>query len=275
MKQTTAAGIGGAFVMLLLAVIMEGGNPMAFINIPAFLIVVGGTVLRAARVHEHGGRDAPCRSSRSSRSRAARRRRPGGGAGRWSASPRRRAGRGCSRSRRSSRRSTTSTRRRASSWSWTAPTRRSSGRSSSPRSTAWASATRRTPSCSRRRRLRADARHPRHRPVARARAREPLEPGRARPLDRRRVHRDALRRRRANIIFLPIGNKLKGMSEVEVNYRDDAARGRPRDPGRRQPAHARRAARDVPRSRRARAAPPSDGAEADAAAPSRRCRRPA
>ena len=34
MKQTTAAGIGGAFVMLLLGVILEGGNPMAFINIP-------------------------------------------------------------------------------------------------------------------------------------------------------------------------------------------------------------------------------------------------
>jgi chemotaxis protein MotA len=42
-KQTTAAGIGGALVMLLLGVILEGGNPMAFINIPAFVIVVGGT----------------------------------------------------------------------------------------------------------------------------------------------------------------------------------------------------------------------------------------
>jgi chemotaxis protein MotA len=42
-KQTTAAGIGGAFVMLLLGVILEGGNPAAFINIPAFVIVVGGT----------------------------------------------------------------------------------------------------------------------------------------------------------------------------------------------------------------------------------------
>jgi len=43
MKQTTAAGIGGAFLMLLVGVILEGGNPMAFINIPAFLIVIGGT----------------------------------------------------------------------------------------------------------------------------------------------------------------------------------------------------------------------------------------
>jgi chemotaxis protein MotA len=30
-------------VMLLLGVILEGGNPAAFINIPAFIIVVGGT----------------------------------------------------------------------------------------------------------------------------------------------------------------------------------------------------------------------------------------
>jgi chemotaxis protein MotA len=44
MKQTTAAGMGMAVVFLLLAVIMEGGNPMAFINIPAFLIVMGGTM---------------------------------------------------------------------------------------------------------------------------------------------------------------------------------------------------------------------------------------
>ncbi|MFN8224922.1 MAG: flagellar motor protein [Gaiellales bacterium] len=44
MKQTTAAGMGMAVVFLLLAVLMEGGNPMAFINIPAFLIVIGGTL---------------------------------------------------------------------------------------------------------------------------------------------------------------------------------------------------------------------------------------
>lgn len=43
MKQTTAAGIVVAFVLLMVGVIMEGGNPAAFINIPAFLIVMGGT----------------------------------------------------------------------------------------------------------------------------------------------------------------------------------------------------------------------------------------
>jgi chemotaxis protein MotA len=44
MKAITAIGIGGAVGVLLLAVIMEGGNPMAFINIPSFLVVFGGTL---------------------------------------------------------------------------------------------------------------------------------------------------------------------------------------------------------------------------------------
>ena len=39
MKAITAVGIGGAFGLLLLAVLMEGGNPMSFLNIPAILIV--------------------------------------------------------------------------------------------------------------------------------------------------------------------------------------------------------------------------------------------
>jgi chemotaxis protein MotA len=43
MKANTAIGIAGAFVVLGVAVILEGGNPASFINIPAFLIVVGGT----------------------------------------------------------------------------------------------------------------------------------------------------------------------------------------------------------------------------------------
>jgi chemotaxis protein MotA len=42
-KATTGIGIGAAFACLLLSVIMEGGNPMSFLNIPAFLIVIGGT----------------------------------------------------------------------------------------------------------------------------------------------------------------------------------------------------------------------------------------
>lgn len=43
MKQTTAIGIVLAGVFLMVGVVMEGGNPMSFINIPAFLIVIGGT----------------------------------------------------------------------------------------------------------------------------------------------------------------------------------------------------------------------------------------
>jgi chemotaxis protein MotA len=43
MRATTAIGIGGAFAVLFLAVIMEGGNPMSLFNIPAFIIVCGGT----------------------------------------------------------------------------------------------------------------------------------------------------------------------------------------------------------------------------------------
>jgi chemotaxis protein MotA len=43
-KAITAIGIGGTIGILLLAVIMEGGQPMAFINIPSILIVFGGTL---------------------------------------------------------------------------------------------------------------------------------------------------------------------------------------------------------------------------------------
>jgi chemotaxis protein MotA len=43
LKQITAIGIAVAIVSLLLAVVMEGGNPMGLLNIPALLIIVGGT----------------------------------------------------------------------------------------------------------------------------------------------------------------------------------------------------------------------------------------
>ncbi len=43
MKAITGIGIGAAFALLLLSVLMEGGNPASFINIPALLIVLGGT----------------------------------------------------------------------------------------------------------------------------------------------------------------------------------------------------------------------------------------
>jgi chemotaxis protein MotA len=43
MKAITAIGIAGAFASLLLAVMMEGGNPASLLNIPAFIIVICGT----------------------------------------------------------------------------------------------------------------------------------------------------------------------------------------------------------------------------------------
>jgi chemotaxis protein MotA len=43
LKANTAIGIGAGLGCLLLSVIMEGGNPASLIAIPAFVIVVGGT----------------------------------------------------------------------------------------------------------------------------------------------------------------------------------------------------------------------------------------
>ncbi len=43
MKATTAIGMVAALTMLLLAVLMEGGQPASLVNIPAFVIVGGGT----------------------------------------------------------------------------------------------------------------------------------------------------------------------------------------------------------------------------------------
>ena len=43
MKAITAIGIGCAFTCLLVSAILEGTNPMAFFDIPALLLIVGGT----------------------------------------------------------------------------------------------------------------------------------------------------------------------------------------------------------------------------------------
>ena len=48
MKALTGIGIAGAFSALLLSVLMEGGNPAAFISIPAFIVVFGGTAAATA-----------------------------------------------------------------------------------------------------------------------------------------------------------------------------------------------------------------------------------
>ncbi len=43
MKANTAIAIAGGMACLLLSVIMEGGNPMSLFEIPAMIIVIGGT----------------------------------------------------------------------------------------------------------------------------------------------------------------------------------------------------------------------------------------
>lgn len=43
MKASTAIGIGVAFASLLLSSMMDGTSPAAFINIPALMIIMGGT----------------------------------------------------------------------------------------------------------------------------------------------------------------------------------------------------------------------------------------
>src|SRR3954447_10131445 len=43
MKAATAIGIGLGFAGLMVGALMEGTSPMAFFNIPALLIVLGGT----------------------------------------------------------------------------------------------------------------------------------------------------------------------------------------------------------------------------------------
>src|SRR4051812_15971994 len=43
MKAATAIGIGLGFAGLMIGALMEGTTPMAFFNIPALLIVLGGT----------------------------------------------------------------------------------------------------------------------------------------------------------------------------------------------------------------------------------------
>ena len=48
MDPMTLIGIGGAFLLLLVGVVMEGTNPAALIGIPAFIIVIVPTVLVSA-----------------------------------------------------------------------------------------------------------------------------------------------------------------------------------------------------------------------------------
>ncbi len=229
-----------------------GTNPVAFINIPALVLIVrrhdrrhdGVDQLSLVHDRAQGGHagvqgivDRLCRTR----------------SARWSSCPRRPAATACWRSRRTSPRSTTSTHARACSWSSTAPTPISCARSWSPRSTAWPTAT------------------PRWRPVLQPPAASPRPSGSSapswawstcsrtwtRPVPLGPAISGAFIATlygvgSANLIFLPISNKLKEMSATELNHRTMLHRAHPLDPGRRQPAPAGREARDVHRAGRAR-----------------------
>ena len=46
MKAITAIGIGVSIFAIILAILKEGTPPMAFFNIPAYLVGFGGTLAR-------------------------------------------------------------------------------------------------------------------------------------------------------------------------------------------------------------------------------------
>ena len=43
MDTATAIGVGGGFGVIILANVLEGGNPMSMFNVPALILVLGGT----------------------------------------------------------------------------------------------------------------------------------------------------------------------------------------------------------------------------------------
>ena len=262
MKAITAIGIVCAFGALLVASIMEGTQPDGLHQHP-----------RAAPDRAAARRRCAWRRRTSRRSWAmpkrddhelqglehrVRRRHPGDGRPRREGPPQRPArARGGRRAR-----STTPTPRRASSWSSTAPTPISSGRSSSPRSTAWRSATTRSPACSRR-------------PAASRRRSASSAPSWASST----CSRTCRRRRRSGraisgafiatlygvsaaptCIFLPDRQQAQGDVGDRGQPPVHGARGDPLDPGRRQPARARREARGLPAAGEARR--PEKGAPA-------------
>ena len=74
----------------------------------------------------------------------------------------------------------------------------------------------------------------------------------------------------ANVVFLPVATRLKGLSHCRAARAQPGARGHPLDPGRRQPA---RRVREAHEPRAARRAPLGGGGGEAEPAP-RRCRRP-
>ena len=251
MKAITAIGIGVRVRRALRsAPSWRATNPVAFLNIPALILIIRRHRRRddgldeLSRVHDRAQGSPSCRSR-------ARRSTPPAPSARWSSSPRRRAATACSRSRRTSPRSTTRSPARACSWSSTAPTPTSSRAILESEIDGMAARHAQERQAVRdRRRLRADARHHRHRHGPGPRAREP---GRRRPTLGPAISGAFIATLygvgSANLIFLPIGNKLKEMSASRGQPPHDDPRGDPLDPGRRQPARAVREARDVRRRR--------------------------
>ena len=135
MDPATLIGVLLGLVIIVVANVMEGGNPMSLLLLPPMLLVFGTTLM----VTMAGGTIPDAKNARQARSRppspakvrpAARRR-----ARRSSRWPRRPAARACWPSRTRSRTSTTRSSSRASRWPSTAPTPRRCATSSRPRCT--------------------------------------------------------------------------------------------------------------------------------------------
>ena len=256
MKAATAIGIVVAAAGILLGAIMEGTSPAAFINIPAIIIIFGGTARRDLGGGRHGDDEADPRPLQEGLHRPSP---PDLGAvawPRWSASPSAPARTACSRSRARSRPSTTRSPARACSSSSTAPTPTCCARSSRPRSTRCTPATRPAPRSSRRPAA--------SRPtigiigtvMGLVHVLENLSPPTTLgPAISGAFIATLLGVGSANVVFLPVANRLKALSEEEVEERTLTARGHPRDPGRRQPARRRREAHEL-RPARPSARPP-------------------
>ena len=239
MKAATAIGIVAAIVGILGGAMMEGTSPTSFLNMPAMILVFVGTfgaTLAAC------GMDAMKKIPAVLQDRLRRRRAPPGRQGPRArrASPRRPARTACWPSSPTSRRSTTPSPRRACSSSSTAPTPTSCARSWRSRSTPWPPATRRAPSCSR-----PPAASPRRWASSapswasctcssNLSAPETLGPSISGAFIATLMGVGA-----ANVVFLPVANRLKGLSHEELHVRNLVARGHPLDPGRRQPARRR------------------------------------
>ena len=142
---------------------------------------------------------------------------------------------------------------RGSRWSSTAPTPSSSRTSSSPTWMPWRPATAGRPACTRRwaaSRRRSASSAPSWASCTCSRTCPTRE--RSGRRSRARSSRRSTASSSANLVFLPIGNKLKRISHDEVHARTMLIEGVDLDPGRRQPARRRGEAPHVPRPVRAR-----------------------